>query len=368
MKRLLCIVGGMNAGGAETFLMKIYRELDKTQYQMDFAVAIEEKGFYDDEIMAMGGRIHHIVPKSKGAVRNFMSVKELVKKEGYTYVLRTSQHSLSALELLAAKCGGATTTIFRSSNSDTGSFSKVQAILHILCRFMPKTFANVRVAPSTEAAEFMFGKNCVKKKKSFLIHNAVDTGVYHYSSEGRKAISEEFDLSRKTVIGHVGRFSQQKNHMFLLDVFAEIKKQDSNAVLVLVGKGELEEEIKDKAGKLGVLDDIIFTGVRSDVPQLLSAMDVFVFPSFYEGMPNTVIEAQATGLPCVIADTITKEANITGLVEYLPLNNPAYWAERALGAIRTQRTDTGTIFAEQKYDIQSVVKEFVKYMFAESNN
>ena len=185
MKRLLCIVGSMNAGGAETFLMKVYRELDKSRYQMDFAVATEEKGFYDDEILSMGGRIFHIVPKSRGAYKNFKSVRDLVKQEGYCYVLRTSQHSLSALELLAAKLGGAERTIYRSSNSNTGSLSVIQAVLHRVCRFMPRRFANVRVAPSTEAAEFMFGRDYVEKKKCSLIHNAIDTNVYHYSREGR---------------------------------------------------------------------------------------------------------------------------------------------------------------------------------------
>lgn len=365
MKRLLCIVGSMNAGGAETFLMKVYRELDKSRYQMDFAVATEEKGFYDDEILSMGGRIFHIVPKSRGAYKNFKSVRDLVKQEGYCYVLRTSQHSLSALELLAAKLGGAERTIYRSSNSNTGSLSVIQAVLHRVCRFMPRRFANVRVAPSTEAAEFMFGRDYVEKKKCSLIHNAIDTNVYHYSREGRKEIREELDLANKTVIGHVGRFTHQKNHMFLLDIFREIKDREQDAVLVLVGKGELEEEIKSRAESLGILNDIIFTGVRSDVPNLLSAMDVFVFPSFYEGMPNTVIEAQATGLPCVIADTITKEANITGLVEYLPLKEPACWAEKALAAVRDERGDTRKQFMEQKYDIESAAGEFVRLIFGE---
>ncbi len=119
MKRMLCIVGGMNAGGAETFLMKVYRALDKTQYQMDFAVAVKEKGFYDDEILSMGGKIFHIIPKTKGFLKNFFDIKRIVKENGYKSVLRTSQHSLSALELLAARLGGAKITIFRSSNSDT---------------------------------------------------------------------------------------------------------------------------------------------------------------------------------------------------------------------------------------------------------
>ena len=144
------------------------------------------------------------------------------------------------------------------------------------------------------------------------------------------------------------------------DIFQKIKELRPDAKLVLVGKGELENELRTKAETLGILDSIIFTGVRRDVPDLLSAMDVFVFPSFYEGMPNTVIEAQATGLPCVIADTITREANITGLVTYLPLNAPEIWAETAINAANTdERKNTEADFKKHGYDLSSVVERFV---------
>lgn len=366
MKRILCIVGGMNAGGAETFLMKVYRDLDKTKYQMDFAVAVTDKGYYDDEIIALGGKIHHVTPKSLGFFKNFNSVRKIVKENGYQYVLRTSQHSLSALELLAAWLGGAKVRVFRSSNSNTVSGSKKQMLLHKLCGFMPKRFANVRIAPSTEAAEFMFGKGCVEKGRAKILHNGVDISVYHYDEDSRKKIRQELNIAENALlIGHVGRFNQQKNHGFLLEIFKRIKEKHDNAVLLLVGKGELEADIRAKADALGVADHIIFTGVRSDVPQLLSAMDVFVFPSLYEGMPNTVIEAQATGLPCVIADTITREANITGLVTYLPLREPQIWAEKALESIAAQRADTKQAFVVNKYNVESVVEDFVKLVWGE---
>ena len=366
MKRILCIVGGMNAGGAETFLMKVYRNLDKTKYQMDFAVAVTDKGYYDDEIIALGGKIHHVTPKSLGFFKNFNSVRKIVKENRYQYVLRTSQHSLSALELLAAWLGGAKVRVFRSSNSNTTSGSKKQMLLHKLCGFMPKRFANVRIAPSTEAAEFMFGKGCVKKDRAQILHNAVDLSVYRYDADSRKKIRQELNVAENALlIGHVGRFNQQKNHGFLLEIFEKIRSMNENTVLMLVGKGELETDIRAKAEKLGLADHIIFTGVRSDVPQLLSAMDVFVFPSLYEGMPNTVIEAQATGLPCVIADTITREANITGLVAYLPLGGPEIWAEKALESVVAQRADTTQAVVVNKYNIESVVEDFVKLVWGE---
>ena len=163
MKRLLCIVGSMNRGGAETFLMKIYRALDKTNYQMDFAVT--GKGLYDEEIESLGGKMWTIRPKSEGLVRNFLGIKSLVRKQDYQSVLRISQNSLSALELYAAKLGGAKIRAFRSSNSQSVNGTKREDIVHKLFMFMPRFFANVKIAPSTEAAEFMFGKKEIKKHR-----------------------------------------------------------------------------------------------------------------------------------------------------------------------------------------------------------
>lgn len=374
MKRLLCIVGSMNAGGAETFLMKMYRALDKQKYQMDFAVAISDKGFYDDEITSMGGRIHHITPKSKSCIKNFNDIRELVKNNNYDYVMRISQHSLSGLELLAAKLGGARVRVFRSSNSNTTSASKLNQMLHKLCMFMPAFFANVRIAPSTEAAEFMFGEGCIEKGKANLLPNAIDTSLFQYNEDVRCNIRKEFLIKNQLVVGHIGRFNQQKNHKFLIDVFAELLKQKSNALLMLVGDGEKKSEIKEQIKALGIEKSVIFTGVRSDVPALLSAMDVFVFPSFYEGMPNTVIEAQTTGLPCVIADTITKEAGVTDCVHFMSLSDSVEsWANKALALFNKAQGDRSCYSYKMRnagYDIDICVEQFVNLVFeggAENN-
>lgn len=355
----------MNMGGAETFLMKVYRNLDRTQYQMDFAVAIEESGAYDEEIKSLGGKIFHITPKSKGLINNFRDIKNIVKSEHYNYVLRTSQHALSALELLAAWLGGAKVRVFRSSNSNVGLKSRKQYLIHIFCRFMPKWFANVKIAPSTEAAEFMFGKGCISNGRANILHNGIDLSAYQYDENDRIKVRLELGVSDTTLlVGHIGRFSQQKNHAFLLEIFKTLHDNNENTKLILVGKGELEDKIRQQVHALDLEEYVIFTGVRSDVATLLSAMDVFVMPSFYEGMPNTVIEAQATGLPCVIADTITREADITGLVKYISLNkNTLTWSDEILTMYRNCRYDTTQKIYEYKYDIHNVVREFVNVVF-----
>lgn len=365
MKRLLCILSNMNAGGAETFLMKVYRNLDRSKYQMDFCVNTLDECFYSKEISELGGKMFYVPSKSENSKEFKKKLTELVKIEGYKYVLRITSNAAGFMDLKVAKKAGAEICSARSSNSSDGTSFMVK-IIHRVGRVLYGRYVDVKFAPSDLAAVYTFGKKAVKRGKVSALHNAVDLSVYKYYPEQRVSLREELGVGDRMVIGHVGRFMEQKNHMFLLDVFFEIKKQNENAVLLLVGgNGNLEDKVRGKVAKLGLEKSVIFTGIRSDIPQLMSAMDVFVMPSFFEGMPNTVIEAQATGLPCVIADTITKEANITGLVEYLPLSEPNVWAYKALVAIRSERANTKQSFIDNKYDIESTVENFVKLVFGE---
>ncbi len=363
MKRLLCIMSNaMNRGGAETFLMKIYRHIDKTKYQMDFCVPDGQKGIYDEEILSLGGNILYSTPKSAGILKSFKSIKRIVKENKYQYVIRINEHSLAAIDLLAAKCGGAKKLVMRSSNA--ASNGKLKTFLHKVFKFLPKFVPNVKVAPSTLAAEYTFGKGCIKNKKASILHNAIEIDNYLFRADARENLRKELNIEHKFVIGHIGRFMQQKNHKFLIDIFYEITKKCDNAHLVLVGTGHLEAEIKEKVEALKLEDKVTFLGVRSDVPELLSAFDVKLFPSLYEGMPNTIIEAQASGLHCVISDTITPEADITGLVDYLPLNlSPSKWAEKVLEYRDYERKNMKETFIKERYDIKSITDKFVQLIF-----
>lgn len=365
IKRLLCCMSSMNTGGAETFLMKQYRRIDREKYQMDFCVNVAERGFYDDEIEALGGRIYRIPPKSQDFRKSLKALEDIVRDNGYENVLCSSVKPGTALELIAAKKGGAKRLIYRSSNSSVDGGRK-QKILHSTVGQLAKVVPTVKFAPSKEAAEYCFGKGCIRKGKAFLLHNGIDTVVYRYSDKTREEMRRELGFTNEYVIAHVGRFSKAKNHTFLLDVFEEILKIKPDSVLMLAGKGELEDEIRQKANEKKIADRIRFLGVRSDVPKVLCAADVFVFPSFYEGMPNTVIEAQSLSLHCVISDRITPDADITGLVEYLPLGDAKRWAQTAAKyADGYNRHDMTKIFKQQKYDSETTSKEFVKHCFGE---
>ena len=363
-RRLLCIVSNMDAGGAETFLMKMYRQLDRTRYQMDFVVSGDKRGYYEDEIDGLGGRVFRITRKTKDFSAYRHELFDAVREDGCPSVLRIGSDAFSALDLWIAKKAGARKLSMRSSNASHGK-GKMGTLVQKVIRRPLTSVADVKIAPSDLAAEYTFGPKAVKNGEVHYLKNALDLNAYTYSTEKRLAIRKEFGIKDKAfVVGHVGRFAKQKNHLFLINAFYELVKINPEARLILVGKGELEKEIRAKVEELGLVDAVCFTGVRSDIPALLSAFDVFALPSLYEGMPNVVIEAQAAGLPCLVADSVTKQANVTGLVEYLSTSNSSLWANSlATGKYYCDRANTKELMTSAGYDIVQATDEFIKLLF-----
>lgn len=362
MKRILCIVSSMDVGGAETFLMKLYRNLNKEKYQMDFCVNTTDKGFYDDEILAMGGKIFVRPKKIDGIRAAFSSIEEIVRKNNYMYVLKIVQHSLGAIDLIAARKGGAKYLALRTSNAD--SSTNIKKILHQMFKPIASIVPNIKIAPSEKAAMYTFGKKAYKNGEIKLLKNGIELKSFAYSKNGSEKIRAELGLKDEFIVGHIGRFANQKNHKRLLEIFKEIKEKKADAQLVLVGKGELEDNIKIYARELGIIDSVHFMGIRTDIQQILSSMDVFVFPSFYEGMPNTMIEAQANGVPCVMSDSVTGEAKLTDNLIALSLsNNNEIWAETAINLKRIDSEINAQKLHEAGYSIKGVVEQFVNEIF-----
>ncbi len=364
MKRLLCIISGMNSGGAETFLMKLYRKLDRSKYQMDFCVNIKEDGFYDEEIEKMGGRIFHIPSKSEDYKQFKQKLYELIKKENYFYVLRITSNSMGFMDLKIAKDAGAKVCAVRSSNSNDAEGIKAK-IANFIGKLLYSNSIDVKIAPSDLAAIYTFGRKSYSSGKVDILHNALDLSVYKYCEDGRRKIRSEFDVSDETILlGHIGRFSRQKNHKFLLNILSRMVKINQNVKLLLVGEGELEEEIKYLVSKHCLNEHVIFSGIRDDVPDIFSAIDVLVFPSFYEGMPNTIIEAQAVGVPCVLSNSITKQANVSKRLQYIGLEESVEkWCEIIKKEYEHGRYSSKDQLIEAGYDIESAVQQFVKLIF-----
>ncbi len=365
MKRLLCILSSLNVGGAETFMMKIFRTLP-SEYKIDFAVSAEN-GYYEEEVLGLGGKIYRIPLRTKEPAKVFSELKRIVKENNYKYVIKLCDTPLAGyFDMLACKRGGAEVLAVRSCNANSAE----NAIKRLFSTFLRKRLnkiTTVKIAPSELAARYTFGDEEVNSGNVRFLHNAIDLSVYKFSPNGRNDIRSAFGINENDIlVGHIGRFNRQKNHKRLIEIFKTLNDKMPNAKLMLIGTGELFAETEEQISRLGLKDKVVLTGVRSDIPDLLSAMDILLLPSFHEGMPNVVIEAQATGLPCLISDTVTKEADITGRVKYISLEeSDVIWTERMLELIgeNKQRGNMTECFKKQRYDIESISDEFVRLIF-----
>lgn len=344
--RVLQVVTYMGRGGLETMLMNYYRRMDRSKVQFDFLVHRDFRADYDDEIEALGGKIYRLprlIPWSRSyhqALNQFFADHPEYK------IVHVHQDCLSSVILKAAKKQGVPARIAHSHSSSQDRNLKYLIKLYYM-RQIPR-YATGLFACSKEAGDWMFGGAAYH-----ILPNAIDTKHYVFDGDCRENVRHALRIAPDAfVMGHVGRFHPVKNHTFLLDVFAAVKEERKDAVLLLVGDGDLRGDMEKKARDLGIGDSVIFTGVRGDVPELMQAMDVFVFPSIYEGLPVSVIEAQAAGLPCLISDRVPIECRKTDLVRQIPLDaGTREWARAALDTIGFPRRDTSPEIRAAGFDI-----------------
>lgn len=268
---------------------------------------------------------------------------------------------MSSVALKVAKECGVPVRIAHSHNSNQDKNLKYLIKLHYMKKI--PAFATALFACGKDAGDWMFGG-----KQYHVMANAVEVKRYQYKPSVAEKIRNEWNISDELLVGHVGRFNPQKNHTFLIDIFYEVQKINPSARLLLVGDGDGKKEIQEKARKLGIADHIIFADVRTDVEEQMQAMDVFVFPSLYEGLPVTMVEAQAAGLPCIISDQIPEECIITtNLVTTQKLtDSPKIWAEHILGRAKNTRTDHYDEIKSHGYDIEEAAKWLQNYYIAHS--
>ena len=356
MIRVLHVVTYMGRGGLETMLMNYYRHINRSEVQFDFLVHRDFEADFDNEIKSMGGKIYHVsrlVPWS----RSYRSeLKRFFHEHPEYRIVHVHQDCLSSVVLECAKECGVPVRIAHSHSSSAVKNIKYPIKLHYM-KQIPK-YATHMFACGKQAGDWMFSGNEYK-----IIRNAIDTEKYQYSMDIDRQVRLEFGLGEEMIVGHVGNFTEAKNHMFLLDVFQEVMKKKSEARLILVGGGEGMNPVKEKAKNMGIQDRIIFTGVRSDVNRLMQAMNVFVFPSLYEGLPVTMIEAQASGLPCIISDHVSDECIVTkGLVSSVALEeSPVRWAEHILQQSGRQHENHTKEIQEAGYYISTAANKLENF-------
>lgn len=355
MIRILQVVTHMNRGGLETMLMNYYRHIDREQVQFDFLTHRSYDGDYGEEIKSLGGKIYHLPmlnPFSSGykkALRNFLNEHKEYK------IIHVHQDCLSSVILKEAKKCGVPIRVAHSHCSSQDKDLKYPVKLFYK-QFIAK-YATKLFACGNDAGNWMFGG-----APFTVLNNAIDAKSYIFDNNKHDEQRLKWGIqSNEILVGHVGRFSPPKNHVFLLDIFNEVQK-NVPAKLILVGDGELRPEIEDKIKSLRLEDKVILTGVRSDVADLLQMMDVFVFPSNYEGLPVTMVEAQASGLPCLISDKVPIECKKTDLVQQLPLNMSAVkWADEVIKAANIERKNTYEQIVHADFDIVANAKKLQAY-------
>ena len=325
--RVAQVIGMAIDGGVEACIMNYYRHIDRTRVQFDFFVESTSKIIDKDEIEAMGGRVV-IIPHYSHPF-TYLRVLERLFREGHYDIVHSNMNTLSVFPLLAAKRAGIPVRILHN-HSTWGRHEPLRNLMKFFLRPTAKWFATEYAACSLRAAEWMYGKRKVKRGKVTVINNAIDLDRFAFRPETRARIREENGWGEDFIVGHIGRFMKQKNHEFLVNIFAEVVKQEPRARLVLVGDGELRPKVVRQVEKLGLAERVSFVGTVANPEDYYQAFDAFAVPSRYEGLGLVCIEAQVTGLSCLFSDKITNEVLVTSNAKMLSLNSPYDWANEIL--------------------------------------
>ncbi|MBQ6383380.1 MAG: glycosyltransferase family 1 protein [Clostridia bacterium] len=358
MLRVLHSVSNMARAGIETMLMNYYREMDRSRIQFDFLANKPVPGEYDDEIRGMGGRVFFspgLNPLHYPQYRRFVS--DLLKNNPDIRIVHAHNEAMGLYALQSAKSAGIRVRIAHAHN--TRIIRDYKYPLKLVCKQLLPGAATDYWSCGTEAGIYYYGEKRWKAS-GFILHNAIDVSKFAFRPETREQLRRLHGVNNCFVIGHVGRFNVQKNHSRLLDIFAETAKAAPDARLALIGVGELEQSLKDKARTMGLQDKILFLGQMADVSGWYHAMDCFVMPSLFEGLPVVGIEAQAAGLPCFFSDPVTDEVLLSPDACRISLRaDDTEWAKAILAVKNSEkaRIQGADIIRRAGYDIHTEARK-----------
>lgn len=342
--RVAQVLNRMDSGGVEAVVMNYYRHIDRKQVQFDFYFAKDSVFPQREELEKMGAGIYPIPSYTK--VFSYHRVLHHAFKRGNYQIVHAHLSTMSVFPLFAAWRAGIPVRICHNHSTAHWGEGK-KTLLKYLLRPFAKVFATDYFAGGEKAGRWMYGNRCFERGHVHVMPNAIDTKKFAYDEEAKRCLRAELGIPQDAfVLGHVGRFMYQKNHAFLLRVFQRLLSSRQDAWLLLIGEGERMKLIRSEVEKMGIEGKVRFTGTRSDVAKLYSAMDVFCLPSFYEGLPVVALEAQANGLPCLFSDRMTKEVVLTPGARQLSIENPEPWVKAVQEA---QRQNTCAL--PERYDI-----------------
>ena len=349
--KVLQVLNGLGHGGAEAFVMNMYRNIDRDKVQFDFLVRSTDNSKYEEEVKRLGGKIFITSPFPAAFWKNYKETKKFFREHTDYDIIHVHANSLIyLLPLKLSKKYGVKCRVIHSHN--TRSAKSIYKIIHDYNKKKIEKYATQCFACSSIAGKWMFDG------EFDIIKNAIDTNKFTFNQETRNKVRRMLKIDDKFVVGHVGRFTYQKNHKFVLEIFREIVKLNPNAVLLLIGEGELKTEVAEKANLMGIDEKIIFLGTKDNISDFLNSFDVFIFPSFFEGLPIALVEAQASGVPCLISDVISNETIVTDVVKKKSLEDSVQdWAKEAINwALKTERKNMYQEIVDSGFDMSSAVK------------
>lgn len=363
--KILHVVGGMNVGGTETMLMNLYRKLN-TNVQFDFISYYDKDAYYDDEIKRLGGQVIRIdSPNKVGMIKSIKNLCEVIKENGPYNAVHAHTLFNCGVAMIAARLSGIKV---RVSHAHTNLDNTKNIIRKIYVWCMRKTinlFSTDCIACSESAGKYLFGENITSSKKYKLLPNYVDYKKYLNCSD-TKSVRQELGIKDDDiVVGHIGRFVEAKNHKFLLEVVSEMIILNNKVKLILAGDGELRKDMECYAEELGIKENVYFLGIRKDIDKILNNLDIFIFPSIYEGLGLVMIEAQSAGIPCLVSEAIQKEADLDiGLVKQINLNDKKeLWIKEAFELIENKNKNKKQILSAIKnkgYDLDNIINKLLE--------
>ena len=361
--RVAHIIGKWVGGGVEAVVMNYYRNINKNEIQFDFICDEDSTNIPYEEINSLGGKVILIPPYQK--VFKYQKELKRVLEEGNYKIVHSHINALSIFPLRAAKKVGIPIRIAHSHSTTNKKEWKKNLLKNALKPFS-KLYATDYFCCTEHAGKWLFGKKEFEKGNIHILNNAIDIKKFKFNEEIRNKKRAELGIDKDTiVVGHIGRFVEQKNHRFLIDLFSEIHKENKKFKLILIGQGPLEKEMKDKVETLNISNDVFFLGQRDDVNEMYQVFDIFVFPSLYEGLGMVVIEAQASGCNCVVSSEVPRIAQVTEIVKFCDLKDSLdKWKKNVIESLQLnekERSQYNVILEESGYNIKKENKKLEKY-------
>ena len=358
----------LGAGGVTSLILNIAEQIDWSRVSFDYLTFYDREEFNEKRALQYGAQ-KYVVPIDRfdnpvaRAMFKFLYAVKVIHQCNPDIIHINASTPYDMLIGISAKIAGTKKVVVHSHSASMRKTSRGRLLIMNMCKIILPVFSDLNLACSELAAQHMFPKRIIEGKKYQIIHNGIDASKYSFSDEIRTEYRKKLQMENMFVIGHIGRFCAVKNHKKLIEIFEQVCNRSSDIRLVLIGNGELEDKVREMVRQKGLSDKVVFYGATSEVPQLLQAMDCFVLPSLYEGLPTVGIEAQAAGLPVIMSDTISREVGITSLAEYCPVNAPAEkWAAKIL-AVREKkimRKDMSRAIQKAGFDIRDVADQLMQ--------